>query len=356
MNKKVFALISVLLLLFSIFPIVNSAKTNSYFSNESSEGKENINEIETLKITAPSDKSDLPTVNIVKPKDKWLYKNNVAKRPLVFLPTIILGYVTVFAEVNTSDGKTIEKVEFYVDDELKFTDLYKPYTWTWFETKLLHIRKYKIKVVAYDSEGYQNSDEISVFKYKIGFRPILVHPIISSSLLAGVTSIIAGAFLLASILSNIKNKDKTEPSVNENEPEPNKVPLADARGPYKGYINSPMQFDGSSSSDNDGTIISYHWNFGDGNTGQGKIITHIYREEGEYDVKLTVTDNKGGTDDVITKAVVTDSVANNNEVKDSLKTLEKKNSKSLNLVILVFGLFFIIIAGIFIFLKIKKNK
>lgn len=52
-------------------------------------------------------------------------------------------------------------------------------------------------------------------------------------------------------------------------------------------------FDGSQSFDNDGTIVSYRWDFGDGNTGRGSIITHTFDTPGIYRVTLTVTDNEG---------------------------------------------------------------
>lgn len=48
--------------------------------------------------------------------------------------------------------------------------------------------------------------------------------------------------------------------------------------------------------DPDGQIVSYEWNFGDGNTGSGKTIDHTFPNKvGVYSVKLTVTDNGGAT-------------------------------------------------------------
>jgi len=55
-------------------------------------------------------------------------------------------------------------------------------------------------------------------------------------------------------------------------------------------------FDASSSYDLDGTIVSYGWDFGDGTTGMGKIVSHGYNKSGTYDVTLTVTDNDGEND------------------------------------------------------------
>ncbi len=55
-------------------------------------------------------------------------------------------------------------------------------------------------------------------------------------------------------------------------------------------------FDGSGSSDPDGTIVSYDWDFGDGGTGSGVTVSHTYAAAGDYTVVLTVTDDDGATD------------------------------------------------------------
>ena len=63
------------------------------------------------------------------------------------------------------------------------------------------------------------------------------------------------------------------------------------------------------SSDTDGTIASWYWDFGDGNTSAEQNPTHAYAADGTYTVTLTVTDDAGGTDS-ITQSVTVDDVIN----------------------------------------------
>jgi PKD repeat protein len=51
--------------------------------------------------------------------------------------------------------------------------------------------------------------------------------------------------------------------------------------------------DGSGSYDPDGHIVSYIWDFGDGATGDGPVVTHAYVSQGDFTVTLMVTDNDG---------------------------------------------------------------
>ena len=62
--------------------------------------------------------------------------------------------------------------------------------------------------------------------------------------------------------------------------------------------NAPLDvaFDASESTDIDGAIESYRWDFGDGIFGDGVTPTHIYQSEGTYEVSLIVTDDDGARD------------------------------------------------------------
>ena len=57
-----------------------------------------------------------------------------------------------------------------------------------------------------------------------------------------------------------------------------------------------VSFNGSASSDPDGTIVSYAWDFGDGNTGTGVTVAHTYQAAGTYTAQLIVTDDSAASD------------------------------------------------------------
>ncbi len=64
--------------------------------------------------------------------------------------------------------------------------------------------------------------------------------------------------------------------------------------PDSPLVGASVSFNGWSSSDPDGTIVSYTWLFGDGATALATAYpTHAYTEVGSFTVTLTVTDNSG---------------------------------------------------------------
>ena len=65
--------------------------------------------------------------------------------------------------------------------------------------------------------------------------------------------------------------------------------------PTSGEVELNVLFNGTGSSDIDGVIVNYTWDFGDGNIGFGSEVIHTYTNPGNYTVTLTVTDDKGST-------------------------------------------------------------
>jgi PKD repeat protein len=75
---------------------------------------------------------------------------------------------------------------------------------------------------------------------------------------------------------------------------PNQAPTASfSVGPAG--VSAPTAFNASGSSDSDGSVALYSWDFGDGSTlaDGGATPAHTYAAAGTYTVKLTVTDNEG---------------------------------------------------------------
>jgi PKD repeat protein len=81
-------------------------------------------------------------------------------------------------------------------------------------------------------------------------------------------------------------------------------PVADAGGPYIGVVDVSMTLDGTGSSDPDGSIVAYDWDFGDGNIGSGATPSHAYIATGIYYVTLMVTDNTGEMGSGVTVVVI----------------------------------------------------
>ncbi|TQN37551.1 PKD domain-containing protein [Blastococcus colisei] len=53
------------------------------------------------------------------------------------------------------------------------------------------------------------------------------------------------------------------------------------------------EFDGSGSTDGEGAVASFAWEFGDGVSGSGAVVEHTFAAAGDYEVALAVTDSAG---------------------------------------------------------------
>jgi PKD repeat protein len=71
-------------------------------------------------------------------------------------------------------------------------------------------------------------------------------------------------------------------------PKPNNPPRANFTS---SCTELSCTFDGSASTDDDGSIVTYKWDFGDGTGGTGSQVTHQFATLGSYAVTLTVTDD-----------------------------------------------------------------
>jgi len=114
----------------------------------------------------------------------------------------------------------------------------------------------------------------------------------------------------------------------------NKKP--DSKIEYSLLEENIVAFDGSSSSDEDGTIVSYDWDFGDGSTGSGSSVMHIYNEPGNYKVTLTVTDDDGAYKKDVANIKLknkdndTENISESNEFTQSKDEEKKGDFKNLN--------------------------
>jgi PKD repeat protein len=89
---------------------------------------------------------------------------------------------------------------------------------------------------------------------------------------------------------------------------PNQLPTANFTfSPTNPQSEQSIQFNGSASSDSDGTISLYSWDFGDGQTGEGISVNHKYTVTvtTTFTVTLTVTDDRGGQGMIYRNVIVT---------------------------------------------------
>jgi len=105
---------------------------------------------------------------------------------------------------------------------------------------------------------------------------------------------------------NLTDSDTAMVTISDSD---NILPVADADGPYNGYVDENITFDGSNSNDSDGEIMYYRWDFENDGTYDTNWLTNptintSYSSAKTYSVKLQVKDDKGATDTDITSAKI----------------------------------------------------
>lgn len=84
----------------------------------------------------------------------------------------------------------------------------------------------------------------------------------------------------------------------------NQPPIANPGPERTARPGVEIELSGSASSDPDGSITKYVWDFGDGASGEGVTVRHAWADEGVFAVSLTVTDDQGATNVAPTRVTV----------------------------------------------------
>lgn len=127
------------------------------------------------------------------------------------------------------------------------------------------------------------------------------------------------AILKQYLLNIITTLGPTEPPVQEE----NNAPVAAFTvSPKEAFTGDDVTCDGSDSSDPDGAVYIYSWDFGDKTEGSGKIVTHKYKAPGTYTIKLTVTDEYGLSNSTTDTVTITTATGDNSDINFEDGTLQ----------------------------------
>ena len=114
-------------------------------------------------VFVPWVESLLPGITLTKPQDWFLYITigEIFELKLPFFTNLIIGPIEIEVDtMNCMHGT--EYVEFYLNEELKYTDETEPYSWLWDDKEMFFL--YTIKVVAHDGCGNIDNDSIPVWR------------------------------------------------------------------------------------------------------------------------------------------------------------------------------------------------
>lgn len=142
------------------------------------------------------------------------------------------------------------------------------------------------ETVVFDGSGSTSTSPITSYVWdfgdgKVGYGKIATHVYSSADSFTVTLTIIDN--------HGVTVKDTTSVTVRN----PAFPPIARISGDKTAKKNEEAMFDGAESLDSDGTVVSFIWDFGDGTSGAGSLVSHVYLHEGSFTVTLTVTDNSG---------------------------------------------------------------
>ena len=254
-----------------------------------------------------------PTISITSPADM----------------SVLSGTVSISADASDDNG--IARVDFYLNSNSIGTDDTSPYAIDWDSASVVD-GAYTIQAIAIDTASQESSDSTSIIIDNVNDSPIADAGLDQSvsdgdgdgqeiitlngsgsydpdgtiasyewkegEAILGTAEIIdhsfaVGAHTVTLIVTDDKgavSSDEAIVTVFENQ-----APTADAGPDQVAYAGDVVNFDGTGSSDSDGSITSYSWDFGDGSTAGGSTASHTYAASGDYVVTLSVTDNGGKT-------------------------------------------------------------
>lgn len=76
--------------------------------------------------------------------------------------------IEIIAEVTTPPASQVDRVEFYINDQLVFVDKEEPYQYIW--KPLAELNFYTIRVLAFDKEGHFSRDTVTLGRPRTSFR------------------------------------------------------------------------------------------------------------------------------------------------------------------------------------------
>lgn len=101
-----------------------------------------------------------PISFFIKPDEKYLFINDKHIIPTLFGNTVIFGDITF--ETNAFSKDKIDRIEFYINDDLILVDDVFPYEWLWNQNSF---GLYNIKIIAVDSTGNLAENNMKVWKF-----------------------------------------------------------------------------------------------------------------------------------------------------------------------------------------------